>query len=198
MERNSTFLQAYNCQLAVDEEHQVIVAHAVSNQSPDSANLDPILRRSSTLRTPSRCHDGRCGLLEGVRPEPRGRRRHTALRERAETPSSNRSRDRRPDEPGTKTADDARSSRSRRAARLRAPEGRGRTGLRPDHGAAWFSAIPTSRDREGHRRMVTRQHDAQPARAIQSTRRSRLTRLGRKMQIARHLQRAPSQFATDS
>ncbi|MEQ8566199.1 MAG: transposase [Deltaproteobacteria bacterium] len=45
MERNSTFLQAYNCQLAVDGEHQVIVAHAVSNQSPDSANLDPVLRQ---------------------------------------------------------------------------------------------------------------------------------------------------------
>ena len=45
MESNSSFLQAYNCQLAVDEERQVIVAHAVTNQSPDAEHLMPILEQ---------------------------------------------------------------------------------------------------------------------------------------------------------
>ena len=45
MESNSTFLQAFNCQVAVDEGDQVIVAHAVSNQPPDSANLEPVLHQ---------------------------------------------------------------------------------------------------------------------------------------------------------
>lgn len=45
MERNSTFLQGYNCQIAVDDHGQLILAHAVSNQSPDSSNLEPVLRQ---------------------------------------------------------------------------------------------------------------------------------------------------------
>ena len=44
MERGGAYLQGYNCQLAVDAKHQVIVAHAVTNQAPDSGNLEPMLR----------------------------------------------------------------------------------------------------------------------------------------------------------
>jgi hypothetical protein len=44
MESGGNFLQGYNCQAAVDEEHQIIVAQAVSNQSPDNANLNPMLK----------------------------------------------------------------------------------------------------------------------------------------------------------
>lgn len=43
MESNGSFLQGYNCQLAVDSEHQIIVAHAVTNQCPDNGNLLPLL-----------------------------------------------------------------------------------------------------------------------------------------------------------
>ena len=35
----------YNCQLAVDSDHQVIVAVGVSNQSPDFEHLEPMLER---------------------------------------------------------------------------------------------------------------------------------------------------------
>lgn len=43
MERAGAFLQGYNCQLAVDSQHQIIVAQAVTNQCPDNGNLRPML-----------------------------------------------------------------------------------------------------------------------------------------------------------
>ena len=45
MESGGTFLQAYNCQAAVDDSHQVIVAQAVSNNSPDNGALVPVLEQ---------------------------------------------------------------------------------------------------------------------------------------------------------
>jgi transposase len=45
MLRDGAFIQAYNAQLAVDEEHQIIVAAAVGNQAPDSEYFEPMLRR---------------------------------------------------------------------------------------------------------------------------------------------------------
>jgi transposase len=45
MFRDGSFLQAYNAQIAVDEEHQIIVAAALSNQAPDTEYFDPMLRR---------------------------------------------------------------------------------------------------------------------------------------------------------
>lgn len=45
MLRDGAFIQAYNAQAAVDEEHQIIVAAAVGNQSPDSEYFVPMLRR---------------------------------------------------------------------------------------------------------------------------------------------------------
>lgn len=45
MFRDGAFLQAYNAQIAVDEEHQIIVAAALSNQGPDTEYFDPMLRR---------------------------------------------------------------------------------------------------------------------------------------------------------
>jgi len=45
MVRDGAFLQAYNAQIAVDEEHQIIVAAALSNQGPDAEYFEPMLRR---------------------------------------------------------------------------------------------------------------------------------------------------------
>ena len=45
MTRDGAFLQAYNGQIAVDEEHQIIVAAALSNQGPDNQYFEPMLRR---------------------------------------------------------------------------------------------------------------------------------------------------------
>ena len=39
-------IQGYNGQLAVDSNHQVIVAVGVSNQAPDVEHLEPILQRT--------------------------------------------------------------------------------------------------------------------------------------------------------
>jgi transposase len=48
MQSGGTYLQGYNCQLAVDSGHQVIVAVGVSNQPPDVEHLEPMLQRIAT------------------------------------------------------------------------------------------------------------------------------------------------------
>ncbi|MEB3202408.1 MAG: transposase [Synechococcus sp.] len=45
MQTGGSYLQGYNCQLAVDSDHQVIVAVGVSNQPPDVEHLEPMLER---------------------------------------------------------------------------------------------------------------------------------------------------------
>jgi transposase len=45
MKAGSTFLQAYNAQAAVDCEHQVIVAQALTNQPPDAEHLPALVDR---------------------------------------------------------------------------------------------------------------------------------------------------------
>ena len=45
MLRDGAFIQAYNAQIAVDEENQIIVAAALSNQAPDAEYFQPMLRR---------------------------------------------------------------------------------------------------------------------------------------------------------
>ena len=47
MQSGGTYLQGYNCQVAVDSDHQVIVAVGVSNQPPDVEHLEPMLERIS-------------------------------------------------------------------------------------------------------------------------------------------------------
>ena len=48
MKTDGHFIQGYNCQLAVDRDHQVIVAVGVSNQPPDFEHLEPMLDRIAT------------------------------------------------------------------------------------------------------------------------------------------------------
>ena len=48
MQSGGSYLQGYNCQLAVDSDHQVIVAVCVSNQPPDVEHLEPMLQRIAT------------------------------------------------------------------------------------------------------------------------------------------------------
>lgn len=45
MPSDGSFVQGYNCQAAVDEEAQLIVAADLSNQSPDSGQLAPMLEQ---------------------------------------------------------------------------------------------------------------------------------------------------------
>jgi hypothetical protein len=45
MKSDGHYIQGYNCLLAVDSEHQVIVATGVSNQPPDVEHLQPMLQR---------------------------------------------------------------------------------------------------------------------------------------------------------
>jgi transposase len=46
MKSDGNLLQSYNCQAAVDGDHQVIVAMGVSNQPPDVEHLEPMLERT--------------------------------------------------------------------------------------------------------------------------------------------------------
>jgi hypothetical protein len=46
MKSDGNMLQGYNCQAAVDGDHQVIVAMGVSNQPPDVEHLKPMLERT--------------------------------------------------------------------------------------------------------------------------------------------------------
>lgn len=57
MESGGAFLQGYNCQLAVDDAHQIIVAQAVTNQPPDNGNLLPLLEQIHEVceATPAVC-----------------------------------------------------------------------------------------------------------------------------------------------
>lgn len=45
MKRAGTFLQAYNGQAVVDDQHQIIVAAALTNQPPDQQHLPPLLQQ---------------------------------------------------------------------------------------------------------------------------------------------------------
>jgi len=45
MKSDGHYIQGYKCQLAVDSDHQVIVATGVSNQAPDVEHLEPMLQR---------------------------------------------------------------------------------------------------------------------------------------------------------
>lgn len=43
MKTGDGYVQGYNCQAAVDEANQIIVAHAATNQAPDQEHLEPLL-----------------------------------------------------------------------------------------------------------------------------------------------------------
>jgi len=45
MQSGGSYLQGYNYQLALDSDHQVIVAVGVSNQAPDVEHLEPMVQR---------------------------------------------------------------------------------------------------------------------------------------------------------
>jgi transposase len=46
MKTGDGFVQGYNCQAVVDDAHQIIVAQAVTNQSPDVQHLVPMLEQT--------------------------------------------------------------------------------------------------------------------------------------------------------
>lgn len=47
METGGEFLQGYNCQLLVDEAHQIIVAHGVTNNAADNGNFGPMVEKGT-------------------------------------------------------------------------------------------------------------------------------------------------------
>ena len=46
MKTGDGFIQGYNGQAFVDSAHQIIIAHGLSNQSPDAAYFEPMLARA--------------------------------------------------------------------------------------------------------------------------------------------------------
>ncbi len=49
MVKDGAYIQAYNAQVIVDAAHQVIIAHGVSNQSPDQEYLVPMVERMLSM-----------------------------------------------------------------------------------------------------------------------------------------------------
>jgi len=73
MQSGGSYLQGYNCQLAVDSDHQVIVAVGVSNQPPDVVHLEPMLQRIATTagaRPEVMTMEGATGARTRPRPAP--------------------------------------------------------------------------------------------------------------------------------
>ena len=68
MKSDGNMLQGYNCQAAVDGDHQVIVAVGVSNQPPDVELLEPMLERmiANTGACPERFIAVAAGFCEAV------------------------------------------------------------------------------------------------------------------------------------
>ena len=52
MVKDGAYIQAYNAQIIVDAAHQVIIAHGVSNQSPDQEYLVPMIERIRSTQKP--------------------------------------------------------------------------------------------------------------------------------------------------
>ena len=46
MKTNDGFIQGYNGQAVVDEAHQIVIAHGLSNRSPDAQHFEPMLARA--------------------------------------------------------------------------------------------------------------------------------------------------------
>jgi len=119
MESHGSFLQGYNCQLAVDEEHQIIVAQAVTNQCPDNGNLLPLLDQiQETLGAAPRVTTADAGYWF-AEVEQEAAQRGTEL---YVAPDRQRhGEDRAPPEP---EADEELTAKDRMRAKLRTPEGR--------------------------------------------------------------------------
>jgi hypothetical protein len=119
MERGGSFLQGYNCQLAVDEGHQIIVAQAVTNQCPDNGNLLPLLDQvHENCAASPRSSPADAGYWSPV-VEPVGERRGIALyvapdRQRHGSDS---------DPPETSLAGEP-TAKDRMREKLRTPQGR--------------------------------------------------------------------------
>jgi hypothetical protein len=47
MKKGGELLHGYNCQLLVDEAHQIIVAHGVTNNTADSGNFGPMVEKGT-------------------------------------------------------------------------------------------------------------------------------------------------------
>ena len=69
MKGRDGFIQAYNCQAAVDDTHQIIVAADVSNQAPDSHMFAPMLRQvAANIGVPD-VTSGDCGYWSNASAE---------------------------------------------------------------------------------------------------------------------------------
>lgn len=117
MKSGNGFVQAYNAQIAVDEEAQIIVGLGVSNQPPDVEHLVPMIDRivDNCGRAPERASadSGYCSELNIVRVECRGVDLHVA---------TGRKKHGTEDEPPTDTAEN--TARDRMKRKLATDEGK--------------------------------------------------------------------------
>ncbi len=58
MKAGGDYVQAYNCQVAVDDAHQIVVSQLVTNQPPDVEHLPPVLATKASTSTYRRSAGG--------------------------------------------------------------------------------------------------------------------------------------------
>jgi hypothetical protein len=74
MKSDGHYIQGYNGQLAVDSDHQVIVALGVSNQAPDVEHLGPMLQRiAATAGARTDAGERGCESTDGPQAEKQDR-----------------------------------------------------------------------------------------------------------------------------
>ena len=174
MKSKDGFVQAYNVQIGVDAEAQIIVAADVTQSAVDCAQLLPMADavEANLGRRPAQvsadagyCSDDNLAGLEaaqhrclcGDRPGQRRRCRHRQSQSRP------RAGVHRPTDP---PAGYAREDQSRRTSKpLPAAQATPRAGVRADQAGARLPAVLAAWHRKGPRRMGSRLHRPQPVQA---------------------------------
>jgi hypothetical protein len=154
MMSGKSFVQAYNCQAAVDEAHQIVVAQAVTNQAPDAEHFVPMLEQVAANcgahATRTTADAGYYSEARRVRAHPRRGRLHR--RKAAETRCVATSRPwPTPQGPAPQGLDAATARDQGRPSGLCAPQGDGRAGLWADQAGPRHPQLPPARPRQGPR-----------------------------------------------
>ena len=145
MQSGGSYLQGYNCQVAVDSDHQVIVAVGVSNQPPDVEHLEPMLQRITATT----------GALPEVMTMDAGYLSEGNAKTGA---AAQRCRCQNPDGP--------QAEKQAGISDLCPAQGDRGAGERTDQGGQGAAPLPVARSWEGRWRMASDRGHAQPAQVV--------------------------------
>ena len=180
MVRNGVFLQAYNAQ-AVVSESQLVVAHAVTNQPPDTQHLVPMMERvretCGSLPELLSADSGYVSEANITYCAAHGIDAYLAVRRKGDDDAS-LGRLPMTQGAGAPLADAPEGEHAPRASHLRASQGHRRAGLRPDQTGHGLPTLLAARAGQGGSRMGDRVPLPQHAQAAPSPRRAQAQRRG--------------------